>query len=153
MMLGDMELKEIIKSPGIENIWVLTSGRVPLNPAEILESPEIENLIKELRNRFDVIFFDSPPVLPVTDASLLASKVDSVVLCYEVGRTSRDALLRAKIQLESVGAKISGVILNHIAPQAENIYPYYYQYKYRYYEKEKEGKSGKSPQSRGEENR
>lgn len=153
MILGDMELKEIIKSPGIENIWVLTGGRIPLNPAEILESPEMGNLIKELKNRFDVIFFDSPPVLPVTDASLLASKIDSVILCYEVGRTSRDALLRAKIQLESVGAKISGVILNHIAPQAETVYPYYYRYKYRYYEKEKEGKSGKSPQSRGEENR
>lgn len=148
MMLGDMKLNEIIKSSGIENIWILTSGHIPLNPAEILESLDMEKLIKELKNRFDVIFFDSPPVLPVTDASLLASKLDSTILCYEVGRTSRDALLRAKVQLESVGAKISGVILNHIAPQAAPIYPYYYRYKYKYHEMEKEGKPGKTHQNR-----
>jgi succinoglycan biosynthesis transport protein ExoP len=144
IMLGEIKLKEIIKSPGMENVWILTGGHIPLNPAEILESSEMENLIKELRSRFDVVFFDSPPVLPVTDASLLASKVDSVILCYEVGRTSRDALLRAKVQLESVGAKISGIILNHTALQSETVYPYYYHYKYRYYEKEKEGKPGEA---------
>ncbi len=144
VLLGEIKLKDIMRSPGIENIWILTGGHIPINPAEILESPEMGNLIKELRNRFDVVFFDSPPVLPVTDASLLASKVDSVILCYEVGRTSRDALLRAKVQLDSVGAKISGIILNHTMPQAETVYPYYYHYKYRYYEKEKKGKPGKA---------
>ena len=132
-ILGDMKLKEIMESPGLENIWILPSGRLPLNPAEILESGEMHNLARELKNRFDVVIFDSPPVLPVTDASLLATMVDNVILCYEVGRTSRNALLRAKTQLESVGAKISGIILNHIAPQAEPVYPYYYQYKYRYH--------------------
>ena len=91
--------------------------------------------MKELREKFDVILFDSPPVLPVTDAVLLASKVDGVILCYEVGRTSRDALARAKIQLESAGAKVLGLILNHTVPQSAAIYPYYYSYKYRYYEK------------------
>jgi Mrp family chromosome partitioning ATPase len=124
-----------MKSPRMENIWILTSGHIPSNPAELLESPEMGNLIKELRDKFDVILFDSPPVLPVTDAVLLASKVDGVILCYEVGRTSRDALARAKIQLESAGAKIVGLILNHTVPQSAAIYPYYYSYKYRYYEK------------------
>ena len=122
--------------PRIENIWILTSGHIPTNPAELLESPEMGNLMKELKNKFDVVFYDAPPVLPVTDAVLLASKVDGVILCYEVGRTSRDALARSKIQLESAGAKILGLILNHTAPQAAFIYPYYYNYKYRYYEKE-----------------
>ena len=140
MILGELSLDQIIKSPGMENIWVLTSGNIPRNPAEILESPALASLIKELENRFEVIIFDSPPALPVTDASILANKVDSVVLCYEAGRTSRDALKRTKMQLESVGAKISGVILNHIAPQTESVsaYPYYYRYKYRYYGKEED---------------
>ena len=143
IMLGDMQLDEIMKEPGIENIWILPSGHVPHNPAEILESPELSGLVEELKKRFDVIFFDSPPILPVTDASLLASKVDGVILCYEIGRTARGALLRAKIQLESVNAKILGVILNHITPQTEIMtpYPYYYRYKYKY--EEEEAKSGK----------
>lgn len=145
IMLGDMRLDEIMKTPGIENIWILPTGHLPLNPAEILESTKLPKLIVELRKRFDVIFFDSPPVLPVTDASLLASKVDSVVICYESGRTARAALVRAKIQLESVGAKILGVVLNHIAPQSQTMEPYpdYYSYKYSYYGKEEPGKKHK----------
>jgi len=135
IMIGDMELHEIMKTPGMENIWILPSGHVPPNPAEILETEELQKLIEELKKKFDVILFDSPPTLLVTDASLLASKVDGVVLCYEIGRIARDALLRAKIQLESAGANVMGVVLNHIAPQTEALtpYPYYYRYKYKYY--------------------
>ena len=138
IMLGNIKFDELMKSPGIDNISVLPSGHLPHNPSEILESKELPNLIEELKKRFDVIFFDSPPLLPITDASLLASKVDCVVLCYEIGKTARNALLRSKIQLEIVGSKIAGVILNHISPQTEAItpYPYYYKYKYSYTEKE-----------------
>ena len=148
IMLGFMQVDEILKAPGIENIWILPSGQIPLNPSEILESKSINNIIEELRKKFDVILFDSPPILPLTDASLLASKMDGVVLVYEIGRMSRSALLRAKIQLESVGAKISGIILNHIHHQTEaNMpYPYYYRYKYRYryYTQDKPAKKGKA---------
>jgi len=139
IMLGEMKLDEIIsRPPGLDNVWILPSGSLPFNPAEILESKELTPLIEEFKRRFDVILFDSPPVLPVTDASLLAPKLDCAVIVYEIGRTSRDALMRAKTQLESMGGKISGVILNHTQPQTEAIvpYPYYYKYKYRYYGKE-----------------
>ena len=151
IMLGDMQFEEIMKTPGIENIWLLSSGSIPFNPAEVLESSKLLELIEELKERFDVILFDSPPVLSVTDASLLASKVDSVVICYETGRTARAALLRAKIQLESVSAKILGVVLNHTAPQTETMapYPYYYRYKYRYYGKEETVKRHKRGEKQG----
>jgi capsular exopolysaccharide synthesis family protein len=133
IMVGDMNFDDIRKTPGMDNICIIPSGRLSYNPAEILKSKEIKGLIEKVRNRFDVIIFDSPPVLPVTDASLLASSVDSVVIVYEIGRTSREALIRAKIQLESVGAKISGVILNHTQPETEAIVTYpYYKYKYGY---------------------
>ncbi len=149
IMLGDIQFDEIMKTPGIENIWILPSGHLPLNPAEILESREVLKIFEELKKRFDVILFDSPPILAITDASLLATKVDCIILCYEIGRTARAALLRAKIQLESIGAKISGVVLNHITPQTETMasYPYYSRYKYRYYGKEeKSGKERKAGQ-------
>jgi capsular exopolysaccharide synthesis family protein len=138
IMLGEISVEEVVgKSTGIDNIWILPSGALPFNPSEILDSHKLLDVIEELKHRFDVIIFDSPPVLPVTDASLLASKLDCVVIIYEIGRTSRDALLRAKTQLESVGGKISGIILNHTQPQTEAIASYpYYRYKYRYYGKE-----------------
>jgi capsular exopolysaccharide synthesis family protein len=139
IMLGEMQFDEIMsQSPGLENVWILPAGRLPSNPAEILGLKKTAELIEELKRRFDVVIFDSPPVLPVTDASLLAPKMDAVIIVYEVGRTSREALLRSKIQLESVGAKIVGVILNNTKPQAEAAsgYPYYYHYKYGYYGKD-----------------
>jgi succinoglycan biosynthesis transport protein ExoP len=139
IMLGEIELEEIVHRPtGIDNIWILPSGVLPPNPAEILSSAKLTDLIEEFRQKFDVVLFDSPPVLPVTDASLLSPKLDCTVIIYEIGRTSRDALLRAKVQLESVGGKIAGIVLNHTRPQTEAIasYPYYYQYKYRYYGKD-----------------
>ncbi len=135
IMMGDMKLNKIMETPGIENIYILPSGHISMNPAELLESKEVDGLIDELKNRFDIILFDSPPVLPITDAVLLASKVDGVILVYEAGRTARSVLLRTKMQLESAGAKILGVVLNHIKPESEAAlnYPYY---KYKYYGEE-----------------
>ncbi|MBN1527387.1 MAG: polysaccharide biosynthesis tyrosine autokinase [Candidatus Omnitrophica bacterium] len=144
VMVGEMSFDDIRKTHGLDNIWIIPSGRLSYNPAEILKSKEMSILIEKLKNRFDAIIFDVPPVLPVTDASILAPKMDAVVLVYEIGRTSREALIRAKIQLESAGAKIAGVVLNHTQPQTEAITTYpYYRYHYRYGEKEGEGKKGK----------
>jgi len=137
-ILGDIDFEEIIKSPGLDNLWILPSGQLPFNPAKILESKELTRLIADLRNKFDLILFDSPPVLPVTDASILAAKVDSVIIVYEIGRTSRDALLRAKSQLDAVGASIAGVVLNQTRHEVDASMMYPYQYKYRYYESIKE---------------
>ncbi|MCK5214816.1 MAG: AAA family ATPase [Candidatus Omnitrophica bacterium] len=142
MMLGEMFLEEIVKSPSLGNIWILPCGHITTNPAELLESKEFPLLMNELKERFDILLFDSPPVLSITDASLLTPKVDVVVLVYEIGKTSRNALLRAKNQLELVGADIAGVILNHIAPQSETFesYPYYSSKDYRYAEAPPEAK-------------
>jgi tyrosine-protein kinase Etk/Wzc len=145
LMMGEMNFEEIRMTPGLENIWLLTSGRLPFNPAELIESKELNNVIEKLKMKFDVVIFDSPPILPVTDASLLAPKIDCVVVVYEIGRTSREALIRAKGQLESVGAKISGIVLNHTKPQTEAIATYpYYSHKYRYYGKEEPPKPYKA---------
>jgi Mrp family chromosome partitioning ATPase len=98
----------------------------------------MSSLLEILKTKFDVIIVDTPPVLPVSDPSILAPKMDATVIVYEIGRTSREALLRTKIQLESADAKLVGVILNNTQPQSEGMspYPYYYRYRYRYYKKE-----------------
>ncbi len=140
ILLGEIGLEDIRKTPGIENIWLIPSGHLPSNPVEILESKVLLGIIEQLKSRFDVIIFDAPPVLPVTDSSLLAPKMDCVILVYEIGRTSREGLMRAKVQLEAVGAKIAGVVLNHTQAQTEGISPYPYYHKYKYYGKELEKK-------------
>lgn len=138
MMLGNLGVDFILQNPGLDRLWILPAGSLPLNPAEVLDSHELDKMIVWMREEFDVVFFDSPPILPVADASILAPKMDSIVLCYEIGRTSRHALVRAKAQLEGVDANISGIILNHIQPETEavEVYPYYY--RYRYYSQDKD---------------
>ena len=135
ILLGGMSLDEASKTPGLDNFFILPSGRIPLNPSEILGSREMDILLSELKKNFDVVLYDSPPILPVTDASLLAPKVDGVVLVYEIGRTARSALLRAKQQIESSGGKVLGVVLNHIKTETEPDTAYSY-YHYKYYGRE-----------------
>jgi succinoglycan biosynthesis transport protein ExoP len=135
IIVGNMKLEAIMETPGIENISILPSGHIPHNPAELLDTPMMVELMTQIRNRYDIVLFDSPPILPITDATLLAGRVDGVVLVYEAGRTSRSALQRVKVQLENAGANILGVVLNHINPEVEaaSNFPYYYKYKYYKY--------------------
>ena len=143
IMVGEMDFDDIRKTPGLDNITIIPSGRLSYNPAEVLKSKEIKSLVEKVKNRYDILLFDAPPVLPVTDASLLAPSMDCVILVYEIGRTSREALVRTKIQLESVGAKITGVVLNHTQPETEAIISYpYYKYRYGYTPKESAYKPG-----------
>jgi len=131
MLLGGLEYEQILKTQGIENLHIMTCGERTPNPAELLNFPEMRDLIQELKKNFDVVLFDSPPTLPVTDSAILGTLVDGVILVYQAGRTSRYALLRAKTQLENVNAKIWGIIINNLkAKFIEDVTPYQ---KYRYY--------------------
>jgi capsular exopolysaccharide synthesis family protein len=131
MLLGGLEYEQILKTQGIENLHIMTCGERTPNPAELLNFPEMKDLIQELKKNFDVVLFDSPPTLPVTDSAILGTLVDGVILVYQAGKTSRYALLRAKTQLENVHAKIWGIIINNLkAKFIEDVTPYQ---KYRYY--------------------
>ena len=131
MLLGGLEYEQILKTQGIENLHILTCGGRTPNPVELLNFPEMDDLIQELKQNFDVILFDSPPTLPVTDSAILGTKTDGIIIVYQAGRTSRHALLRAKNQLENVKAKIWGLIINNLkAKLIEDVTPYQ---KYRYY--------------------
>ncbi|MBI4355775.1 MAG: polysaccharide biosynthesis tyrosine autokinase [Candidatus Omnitrophica bacterium] len=137
MLLGGAGWDQITKMPGLDNLHILPSGNPPLNPSELLAAPALGRLIAELRPKYDVIIFDSPPILPVTDAALISAHADGVLLLYQVGRVARRVLLRTKAQLEAVQAKLRGVILNHLAAEVELGTEYYY-YQYKYYGKKEE---------------
>ncbi|MBD3271047.1 MAG: polysaccharide biosynthesis tyrosine autokinase [Elusimicrobia bacterium] len=127
---GEKEINEIIKPSGIDSLSVITSGKVPHYPAEIIGSGHIEGFIQNLKKQFDIIIFDSPPVVSVTDSVIFADKVDAIVQVVRSGKAMVPISLRVKEQLSRAKAKILGIILNDLQTYHDNYY--YYRY-YRYY--------------------
>ncbi|WP_044749187.1 CpsD/CapB family tyrosine-protein kinase [Bacillus alveayuensis] len=109
----------------IDNLFVLTSGPIPPNPAELLASKAMETLLEEAYKHFDLVIFDTPPVLAVTDAQILANKCDGTVLVVSSGKTEIEAAVKAKELLLSANAKLLGVVLNRKKQQQGQYYYYY----------------------------
>jgi uncharacterized protein involved in exopolysaccharide biosynthesis/Mrp family chromosome partitioning ATPase len=125
IMLGEFEIDDILRTPGLDNLHLINAGASPISPAEILRSAQFKELLHKIRDQYDIIIIDTPPVLPVADAFEVAPEVDGVVLVYEVGRIGRGILNRAKIQLENLKANVLGVILNNVKPDVSpDIYSY-----------------------------
>ncbi len=135
ILMGELGFDDSLKLPGLDNLSILTSGTLPTLPAELLGSSEMVKLLENLRAKFDIILIDTPPVMAVADAAILASKSDAAILVYRVGKTARSVLARAKTQMIDSGALVKGVVLNNISPEIEMRYGYYYHYKYygKYY--------------------
>lgn len=108
---------------GVENLQLMPSGPLPPNPADVLGSGKMEQVINSLKERADIILFDAPPVVAVTDAAVLGTKVDGVLLVVSAGRTRRDHAERAKELLERVHVRILGAVLNE-APSGATLSGY-----------------------------
>ncbi|MGD9304954.1 MAG: polysaccharide biosynthesis tyrosine autokinase [Desulfobacterales bacterium] len=130
VMLGEFGIDNILKTPGMDNLHVITAGTRPPNPSEILSSTRFREFLKEAAKDYNFVFIDSPPILPVADASGIATLVDGVFLVYKVGKIGRGVLRRAKSNLENVDAKLVGVILNGVKSDEG---PEYYRYHSHYY--------------------
>ena len=100
------------KDVGVPNLRVLTSGPLPPNPAEVLGSQRMLDVIETLKQAADIVLFDAPPVIAVTDATVLGTRVDGVVLVVDAGQTRREHAKRAKEQLEKLNIRIVGAVLN-----------------------------------------
>ena len=100
-------------SVGVENLSLLPAGSTPPNPADLLGSRRLQSLISTLQSQADIVLFDAPPLLAVSDAALLASKVDGVLLVVGAGRTQRDHAQRAKELLEKIHARVVGAVLTN----------------------------------------
>jgi len=131
ILVEDKKLKEVMRrvTDVDPNLYFIPSGPIPPNPSELLGSNRMKELIKELQEQADFVIFDSPPVIAVTDALVLATQVDGVVLILNFGEVPREAAKRTKELLEKVKANILGVVLNKIDMEKEaQYYPYYYYY-------------------------
>jgi succinoglycan biosynthesis transport protein ExoP len=145
ILLGDFGIDDILKTPGMDTLHIVTAGTKPPNPSEILASNRFKAFLKEASNDYNFIFIDAPPVMPVADASDIAAFADGVILVYMTGKIGRGVLKRVKANLENVDAKLTGVILNRVKSDAG---PEYYQYhSYYNYGGELEVKKGKKIKS------
>jgi polysaccharide biosynthesis transport protein len=142
VLTGNVPLKQaIISSQLLSTLFILPAGTPPPNPAELLASTHMRELLAELRQQYDHIVIDSPPTLSVTDAVIMSTYADTVVLVIRSGQTTKHALRRARDILIRVNARISGVLLN-AADLSSPEYYYYYghggKYGQRYYEQQED---------------
>ena len=135
VLTGSHQLEEALEVfPKLPALSILSAGPVPPNPSELVSSPTMEQLIRELRKRFDHIVVDSPPALVVTDATIISALVDGVVLVVESNVTTRPALGRVRRTLEQAGAHIVGAILNKANLRgSDGYYGSHYNYYGSYY--------------------
>ncbi len=141
-LAGSLPFDEMIKDTVMENLKLIPSGVLPPNPAELLATKKMEDLLKKLQSKFDIVILDSPPIIAVTDATVLSTKVDGTLLVVYAGQTERDAIKRAVTMLDSVASRLLGIVLNGF--DVQGIYgSYYYYYYHHYYGEGKSRKKGR----------
>ncbi len=140
VLTGSATLQQaIVRSNILPSLFILPAGTPPPNPAELLASSNMKDVLSELREEYDHIVIDTPPTLSVTDAVIMATRADTVVLVIRSGQTTRQALQRARDLLAQVNARVAGVLLNAVdLSSADYRYHYEYQGKYgdRYYQED-----------------
>jgi capsular exopolysaccharide synthesis family protein len=132
VLTGSTTLEKAITQTSIlPNLFILPAGTPPPNPAELLASSNMRDMLTELRDQFDHIVVDTPPSLSVTDAVVLSQRADAVVLVIRSGQTTKQSLRRARDLLAQVNAKVVGVLLNAVDLSSPDYY-YYYEYQGKY---------------------
>lgn len=130
-----LDVRSVIRPTRVENLWMISSGRVPPNPSELIGSERMRRVVAQLGNSFDIVLCDAPSILVVTDPVLLSSQVDTTLMVVAAEKSTRETILRAKDLLSTAESPVAGVVLNGLATSRRNYYYYYYYYDDR-------GKSG-----------
>jgi capsular exopolysaccharide synthesis family protein len=128
LLMGESTLDDVVIPADVPNLWILPSGPLPPNPAELVATERMRSLINYMSSKYDIVLFDSPPLVAVTDAALLATEVDGLLLVVEAGALPRELLKQGLDRLNNVKANILGTILNNVNLQKGSYYYYYYHY-------------------------
>ena len=139
VIVGEAELENAVNKTEVPNLFVLGSGQFPPNPSELLGSSAMRKVLAEARDQFDVILFDSPPLLAVTDAAVLSTMVDGTVIVVRMGSTARQAVRRALGQLHAVHGRVLGAVMNDVDLRKSSYYGGYGYAYYAYYGSEANG--------------
>ena len=133
VIVGEAPLEKAIQPTDVPNLSLLPSGRFPPNPAELLGSPKMQAILREVKAEFDIVLLDSPPLLAVTDGAVLSTMVDGVVLVIRTERTKREAVRRALGHIRAVHGRLLGAVLNDVDMRSGAYYGSYGHYYYAYY--------------------
>ena len=128
----NIALEDVVLPTSVENLSIMPSGILPADAVGILNSQRMSDMIAELKTRYDIIFFDSPPILGVSDGAVLASEVDQSIIIVQHRRFPRAMLQRVKQAISNVGGTVLGVVLNNVDLRHDPNYAYYTSY-YEYY--------------------
>src|SRR5436309_3443080 len=131
ILMGRFEMEDIMAAPGLDNLHIIEAGPIPANPSELLSTSAMTAFLRAVRDEYDIVLIDTPPVLPVTDSAIVAAQADGVILVYQAGKVGRLVLKRAKVHIENVGGKVWGVVLNDVKTEiAGYAYTHYYTHYY-----------------------
>jgi capsular exopolysaccharide synthesis family protein len=136
LLVGKASVDEVIKTSSVPNLDFLPSGKLPSSAHGVLSAARLRALIDELKTRYDYVFFDAPPIMGVSDAAIISSEVDGVLLVVQHRSYPRAVSLRAKNMVDNVGGNLIGVVLNNINVTRDYYYYYYHSYYYTYRDKE-----------------
>ncbi|GGD76253.1 tyrosine protein kinase [Paenibacillus nasutitermitis] len=114
ILTDQIKWRDAIKSTEIENLSVLVAGPIPPNPSEILGNHRMNSLLEELKEQFDIVLIDTPPILAVTDSLIVSALCDGVIMVVSAGKVDKELVKKAKASLEHVNARIIGAVLNNI---------------------------------------
>ncbi|WP_181346885.1 CpsD/CapB family tyrosine-protein kinase [Thalassobacillus sp. CUG 92003] len=124
-LIGDKHFDEVINPTSVDNLDAITCGPIPPNPSELLGSSSMQRMLDEAYTRYDVVIFDTPPVLAVTDAQIMANLSDGALLVVRSKETEIEGARRAKELLEQSNGKLLGTVLNDVERKNKNYYYYY----------------------------
>jgi capsular exopolysaccharide synthesis family protein len=126
VLTNEFPLAEVIRPTDVENLFVLTCGPIPPNPSELLGSRAMKNFLETAHKEFSMVIFDTPPVLAVTDAQVLANQCDGTILVVGSEKTEKEQAIKTKEMLEAANAKLLGVVLNNKKNNGKSHNYYYY---------------------------
>lgn len=126
VLTNQVEILSAVSKTDDENLYVLPSGPIPPNPSELLGSKSMKHFIDKAKEEFDLIIFDTPPVLAVTDAQILGNLCDGIVLVVSSGKSEKELLIKTKELLTATKGRLLGVVLNNKKADKKGNYYYYY---------------------------
>ncbi len=144
LLMRDVPIEETIKPTSVPNLHILPSGRLPRSSLGILDTQRIRELIKSLKARYDYVLFDTPPIMGISDASIITGETDGCLLVVQYRKYPRVVSTRARQMIENVGGKIIGVVLNNINVMRDDYYYYYHSYYSHYYNASESDSAGDS---------
>jgi capsular exopolysaccharide synthesis family protein len=143
-LMKQNSLEEVIQTTPLPTLDFMPSGKLPSSSLGVLNSAQMKELIRDLKRRYDFVFFDSPPIMGVSDASILASEVDMSLQVIQYRRYPQPMTIRAKQMIEKVGGNLLGIVLNNINMSSDENYYYYSGYYYDYYSKSEDSNPDKT---------